>query len=170
MFQKGHTFAVMTHQHRTILSAVAGLFLLFVPLSDAAAQAKPIRATLVQDMDFGSVVATSATGTVTLYPDGTAPLYSGVIGTGGIVVPATFEIKGEKLQPFTIILPAAPVVIPGPTGNMVIDVFVSVPAEGPNGTFNAQGKATVTVGATMSMTDQLSAGPYNSTFDLTVMY
>jgi hypothetical protein len=163
----------MTHQHRTILSAVAGLFLLFVPLSDAAAQQqgnRPIKATLAQDMDFGSIVAASATGTVTLYPDGTAPLYSGVIGTGGIVAPAAFDISGEKLQPFTIILPATPVVIPGPTGNMVIDGFVSVPAEGPNGTFNAQGKATVTVGATMSMTDQLSTGAYSSTFDLTVMY
>ena len=160
----------MTRRRRTILTAVTVLCLLFVPPSDVAAQAKPIRATLVQDMDFGSVVATSATGTVTIHPDGTAPMYSGVIGTGGIVIPAAFEIKGEKLQPFTIILPATPMVIPGPTGNLVIDVFKSVPAEGPNGTFNAQGKATVTVGATMSITDQLSAGPYSSTFDLTVTY
>jgi hypothetical protein len=153
-----------------MLTAVAGLFLLSVPLCSAAAQGRPIQAILLQDMDFGSIVSTAPSGTVTLYPTGQNPLYSGVIATGGIVAPASFEIHGEKLQPFTIILPDAPVVIPGPTGNMVIGSFVSDPPAGANGTFNAQGKAFVTVGATMSMTDQLSAGPYNSTFDLVVMY
>lgn len=131
---------------------------------------RPIKATLVQDMDFGSVVATSPTGTVTLYPTGQSPLYSGVVSIGGIVAPAAFSVSGEKFLPFTIILPTAPIVIPGPTGNMVIDGFVSVPPAGANGTFDAQGKATVTIGATMYVTDQLSTGPYNSTFDLVVSY
>ena len=151
-------------------TAVAVLLLLSVPLYGAAAQGRPIQAILLQDMDFGSVVATSPTGTVTLYPTTQNPQYNGVFSTGGIVAPAAFEVRGEKFQPFTIILPVAPVLIPGPTGNMVVGSFVSDPPAGANGTFNAQGKAFVTVGATMSMTDQLSAGPYNSTFDLTVMY
>lgn len=121
-------------------------------------------------MDFGSVVATAPTGTVTLYPSGQNPTYSGVFSIGGIVAPASFEIRGERLTPFTIILPSSPILIPGPNGNMVIDNFVSDPPAGANGTFNAQGKATVTIGATMSMTDQLGAGPYSSTFDLTISY
>ena len=151
---------------------VAAFFvvLLFAPQHSAVAQGRPIQANLLQDMDFGLIVATTPTGTVTLYASGQSPLYSGVISTGGLVAPAEFEIHGEKFLPFTIILPAAPIIIPGPTGSMVIDSFVSEPPAGANGTFNAQGKAFVTVGATMSMTDQLSAGFYNSTFDLVVMY
>jgi hypothetical protein len=150
--------------------ALGLVVLLFAPHHSAGAQRRPIQANLLQDMEFGSIVATSPTGTVTLYPTGQGPLYSGVISTGGAVAPAEFEIHGEKFLPFTIILPAAPIIIPGPTGSMVIDSFVSEPPAGANGTFNAQGKAFVTVGATMSMTDQLSAGSYNSTFDLVVTY
>lgn len=170
MFQRGHIFAVLTRRHRTMSATVAALVLLFVQLSGAAAQGRPIQAILVQDMDFGSVVATSPSGTVTLYPTGQNPSYSGVLSTGGVVAPAAFEVHGEKFQPFLIILPSAPIIIPGPTGDMIIDSFVSDPPAGANGTFNAQGKALVTVGATMRMTDQLSAGPYNSTFDLIVSY
>jgi len=155
---------------RAAIFVASLVILLFFPQSEAPAQGRPIKATLVQDMDFGSIVATAPTGTVILYPSGQNPSYSGVISTGGIVAPATFEIHGEKFLPFTIILPAAPIVIPGPTGSMVIDNFVSEPPAGANGTFNGQGKAFVSVGATMSMTDQLSAGPYNSTFDLVVSY
>ncbi len=153
-----------------IMVAASLVVLLFAPHHSAVAQGRPIQANLIQDMEFGSIVATSPTGTVTLYPSGQSPLYSGVFSTGGLVAPAEFEIHGEKFLPFTIILPAAPVIIPGPTGSMVIDSFVSDPPAGANGTFDAQGKAFVTVGATMSMTDQLSAGPYNSTFDLVVSY
>lgn len=150
--------------------ALGLVVLLCAPHTSADAQGRPIQANLLQDMEFGSIVATSPTGTVTLYPTGQSPLYSGVISTGGVVAPAEFEIHGEKYLPFTIILPAAPIIIPGPTGSMVIDSFVSEPPAGANGTFNGQGKAFVTVGATMSMTDQLSAGSYNSTFDLVVTY
>jgi hypothetical protein len=170
MILKGNVFIEATHRRRTMLTAVAGLFLLLVPLCGASAQGRPIQAILLQDMDFGSIVATAPSGTLTLYPTGQNPLYSGIISTGGIVAPASFEIHGEKFQPFTIILPDAPIVIPGPTGDMIIDNFVSEPPAGANGTFNAQGKALITVGATMRMTDQLSAGPYNSTFDLVVSY
>ncbi len=83
MFLRGHTFAVMTRRRRTILTAVAGLFLLSVPLYGAAAQGRPIQTILLQDMDFGSVVATSPTGTVTLYPTTQNPQYNGVLSTGG---------------------------------------------------------------------------------------
>lgn len=174
MFFGGFTFAAIRRSNQLYLVA-AVLVALLMQLPDAAAQGppapgKPIMAKLIQDMDFGSVVATSPTGTVTLYPSGQSPSYSGVTSIGGIVTPAAFSVLGERLQPFTIILPTAPIVIPGPTGDMVIDNFVSDPPAGANGTFDAQGKATVTVGATMSVTDQLSAGPYNSTFDLTVSY
>lgn len=169
-FLTGITF--MAIGRRRCIVAAAGLLVLaqFAVAALAPAYGKPISATLAQDMDFGSVVAITPTGTVTIFPTGAAPLYSGVFSTGGAVLPAQFAIKGDKNQPFTIILPSAPIIIPGPGGNMVIDNFVSVPAEGANGTFNGQGKATVTIGATMTMTDQLTAGPYASTFDLTVMY
>ena len=173
MFFKGMTSTIAGRRRRAV--AAAGFLTLLILLAiaaPAAAQAsnKPIKTKLLQDMEFGSVVATAPTGTVTLYPSGQSPLYSGVIPLGGVVSPAEFQISGEKLQPFTIILPVTPVIIPGPTGNMVIDDFVSEPPAGANGMFNAQGKAIVTVGATMYMTDQLSAGPYNSTFDLIVSY
>lgn len=169
-FLTGITF--MAIGRRRCIVAAAGLLVLaqFAVAALAPAHGKPISATLVQDLDFGSFVVTSPTGTVTIYPSGAGPLYSGVLSTGGAVLPAQFEIKGDKNQPFTIILPSAPIIIPGPTGNMVIDNFFSEPLEGANGTFNGQGKATVTIGATMTVTDQLSAGPYGSTFDLTVMY
>ena len=153
--------------------AACAIFLLAQLAGDspAAAQGRPISAILLQDMDFGAMVATSPSGTITLYSNGQPPAYNGILATGGVVALAVFEIRGEKFQPFTIILPSAPVLIPGgPAGNMIIDSFESSPAEGPNGTFNGQGKATVTIGATLRMTDKLPAGAYNSTFDLTVSY
>ncbi len=172
MFFKGITFKAIGRRRRIV--AAAGFLTLLVCLTSTAPTAaqgnKPIKTKLLQDMEFGAVVATAPTGTVILYPSGQSPLYSGVVPMGGVVSPAAFQISGEKLQPFTIILPGSPVVIPGPTGDMIIDGFVSEPPAGANGVFNAQGKATVTVGATMYVTDQLSAGPYNSTFDLIVSY
>lgn len=169
----GKIFASILKPFRRRRHALAVGLLAFAQVamaSSSVAQGRPISATLVQDMEFGAVVATSSSGSVILYPSTQNPLYNGVISAGGAVFPAEFDIRGEKLQPFTIILPSAPVLIPGPSGSIVIDNFVSIPAEGANGTFDAQGRATVTVGATMYVTDQLSAGPYSSSFDLVVSY
>jgi hypothetical protein len=149
--------------------AAFALAVLFAGSSAAFAQARPIQVFLLADMDFGAVVATAPSGTMRIDSAGGAIEYNGVLNTGGAISPATFEIHGERFQTFNIELPATAVSIPAPAGGgfMIIDNFESDPPADNPVTLNAQGKATVTVGATMHITDQLSAGAYASSFDLT---
>lgn len=151
--------------------AAVTLAVLFAETLPAFAQGRPIRVILVADMDFGAIVATASTGTVRIDPASTAVDYTGALNTGGAVSPATFEVRGERFQTFNIELPATAISIPAPAGGgfMVIDNFESDPPADSPVTLNAQGKATVTIGATMRITDQLGAGTYASSFDLTVV-
>lgn len=145
--------------------AVAAVFVLFLTIAPApkgyAAKGDP-KTFLLQNMDFGEFVAIASSGTVILSPTGSAT-YSGVLATGGAVLTAEFEIHGKKFETFLITLPSQ-VVIAGASGDMIIDSFTSNPAD--SGVFNAQGKAFVSVGATMNMTDQMISGLYSSSFDI----
>ena len=152
--------------HAMMALAVVVFVLCVTVASNGHAQGRAIKSFLVQSMDFGEFVATASSGTVILSPTGSAT-YSGVLATGGAVLSAEFEIRGERFETFLITLPSQ-IVIPGATGDMLIENFTSNPAA--SGVFNAQGKAIVSVGATMNMTNLLSSGLYSSSFDITFTY
>lgn len=152
------------------MMALAAVFVLFPTIApNGYAQGRPgrtIQSTLVQSMDFGEFVASASSGTVILSPTGAAT-YSGVFAIGGAVLTAEFEVRGNRLDTFLITLPSQ-IVIPGATGDMIIDNFTSNPAD--SAVFNGQGKAYVSVGATMRMTDLMTSGLYSSSFDITFTY
>lgn len=153
-------------RHATMALAAVAVFLLFLMVAPTpkgyAAKGDP-KTFLLQSMDFGEFVATASSGTVILSSTGSAT-YSGVIATGGAVLTAEFEVRGKKFATFQITLPNQ-IVIPGASGDMIIDNFTSNPTD--SGVFNAQGKAYVSVGATMNMTDLMTSGLYSSSFDIT---
>ncbi len=150
-----------------LLAAAAALFALnLTTASMGHAQGRTIRSFQVQDMDFGEFVAIASSGTIVLAPNGT-PTYNSVLATGGAVLTAEFELRGERFDTFVIDLPSQ-IFIAGATGNMLIDTFTSEPAG--SGVFNGQGKASITVGATMHMTSQMASGLYSGSFDITFTY
>ncbi len=149
------------------MMAVAAVIVLFPTIaSNGYAQGRAIQSVLTQSMDFGEFVASASSGTVILSPTGSAT-YSGVLATGGAVLTAEFEVRGNRLDTFLITLPSQ-IVIPGATGDMIINNFTSNPAD--SAVFNGQGKAYVSVGATMRMTDLMTSGLYSSSFDITFTY
>lgn len=139
----------------------------FVP-TDARTQGRPIKATLVQNLDFGIIGATNISGTVTIRPDGAKLVSAGILDLGGVSAPAIFLIQGEKNRNFSITLPAsATVTLPGGPSAVLTD-FQSSPAL--TGTFNQQGQATVAVGATINLLPTLWEGVYTDPFDINVAY
>lgn len=156
---------ICRHKIQAISAWVFVLTLAVAP--NVLAQGRAIKSFQVQDMDFGSFVAIASSGAIVLSPTGNAT-YNGVLNTGGAVLTAGFEIRGVKFDTFLIDLPVEVVIPGGASGDMIIDNFTSEPAG--VGTFNAQGKAYVSVGATMHMTNQLAAGLYTNSFDITFTY
>lgn len=151
----------------TLMVLAAAMFVLHLAIASTGyAQGRIIKSFQVQDMDFGEFVAVASSGTIVLSPTGTAT-YNNVLATGGAVLTAEFELRGERFDTFLIDLPSQ-IVIAGATGDMIIDTFTSEPVN--SGVFNGQGKAFITVGATMHMTSQMTAGLYSSSFDITFTY
>lgn len=133
----------------------------------ALAQGRPIKATLVQNLDFGIVGATDVIGTVTVTSAGSKTVSAGILDLGGVAVAATFDIQGERNTVFTITLPAsATITVGGSTAQLT--QFESTPSL--TGTLNAKGQATVTVGATLNLTPSLAEGAYTGVFDIIVSY
>lgn len=156
---------------RIFKAALAGAILLLAELSivsPGAAQGRPIKATLVQNLDFGIVGATNATGTVTIQPDGAKVVSAGILDLGGVSAPAIFLIQGEKYQPFSITLPASATVTVAGGPSAVVSDFQSSPSL--TGVFDHRGQATVTIGATMNVTPELWEGTYTDPFDIIVSY
>lgn len=135
---------------------------------EATSQGRPIKATLVQNLDFGIIGATDITGWVTIQPDGTKTMSAGILDLGGITGPAVFLIQGEKNVNFSITLPvSASVTLPGGPSAVLTD-FQASPSI--TGTLNQQGQATVNVGATININPTLWEGVYSDPFDIIVSY
>jgi hypothetical protein len=153
---------------RLLLAVFAVLVVSCFYLQSAQAQGRPLKATLVQNLEFGIIGATNATGTATMRSDGTKLVSAGVLDLGGVSNPAVFLIQGEKFTAFTISLPASAIItLPGGPHAVLTD-FEASPTI--SGVFNAQGQATVTVGATLNLTPTLWEGTYGGAFDILVTY
>lgn len=118
-------------------------------------------------LSFGSVIAPTAAGSVTVTATGTRTA-SGVIPFGASAFgPASFTVtipKGRK--DFTILLPASATLTDGSGQTMTIDTFTS----NPTGLISAKrGTAVVTVGATLHLDAGQRSGTYSGSFPVTVV-
>jgi hypothetical protein len=136
--------------------------------SDATATATatlitPISISQSVDMDFGTIAASAATGTVVLATDDGRSKTGGATYSGTATA-AQFTVTGDGTRTFTISLPSS-VVLSNGTDNLTVDNFVSDPSG--TGTLVA-GAATIKVGATLNLPASAPSGNYTNASDLTV--
>ncbi len=120
-------------------------------------------------MEFGTLAGDgSITGTATIDPStGTKSVAGGTFDFGGVTSAASFEVKGLRNTPFTIILPAI-VTLNSGADSMTLDSFTSNPSG--SGILGSSGKLSVTVGATLHVGVNQPAGNYTGIFDVIVNY
>ena len=131
-----------------------------------------VTVTKAVDMSFGSLVPGSAPGTVTMNSLNGLRTSSGVIlftqGAGATGSRATFSVTGGP--PSTachISLPTDTYVYLSGSGNpMAVNTFTSTPAS--QITLDGSGGGTIDVGGTLSVGGAQVAGPYASSFSVTV--
>lgn len=129
----------------------------------------PISITKTADLNFGTFVASEASGTITMTPAGAVSTGGGVTEiSGGNTSAATFTVAGQTGQSYAITLPAAEVTLVGGTEgeSVVLDTFTSNPTD--TGIVGTDG--TVSVGGTLTVPANCKADTYTGTFDVTVNY
>jgi hypothetical protein len=131
----------------------------------------PISISKVTDLNFGSIISSTAGGTVVLAPSGTVTPTGVSMFTGTNTVAtsaAEYTISGEAGQTYVITMPADNTVVlsDGGTNSMQLTAFT----HNATGTFGASSE-TFQVGATLNVGANQAAGNYVSTaFDVTVAY
>ncbi|HYR27817.1 MAG TPA: DUF4402 domain-containing protein [Thermoanaerobaculia bacterium] len=130
----------------------------------------PIAIAKLTDLNFGSLIASPAAGTVTIDPAGTRTSGGGVTLLNSPYSAATFNVTGEPLTAYTITLPnAIPIVhTVNNAFTMVVNTFASNPSG--TGTLSALGAQQLNVGATLQVAAGQASGLYTGTFDVTVAY
>lgn len=132
----------------------------------------PLAITKLTDLDFGNIVSSAFSGTVTL-PPALSPIR---ITTGGVVIPtaiagiptaAAFSVTGEANATFSIILPAS-VILTRLFGTETIEVYNFVPLNGQIGTLNSTGQGHILLGATMDVDANQFSGMYLNQTGLTI--
>ena len=158
------------------LVMTVGLFAQGNPSASAAATAsaniiQPIEIVKTADLAFGNIASGTAEGTVTIAVDGSRTATGGVtlIEAGNVSNAAAFDINGYADASFTIEVPASIVIeTEGGADQMTVDNFVS--SLGAESMLDANGAATLEVGATLNVAAQQAAGLYSGSFDVIVAY
>lgn len=124
------------------------------------------------DLDFGAIVPSGSSGTVTQSAAASpvrTPAGGVTLGSAAAVSPATFTVTGEGNATYAITLPGAPVTITdGGSNSMTIDAFSSSPNG--TGTLSGGGSQTLYVGGRLNVGVNQPAGIYTGTFNVTVTY
>lgn len=160
----------MCHKfHPAKKAAVLSVFWTVLALPALAA----VTVTKTVDLSFGSLVPGAAPGTVTMNSlNGSRTSTSGVIlftqGAGATGSLAAFSVTGgPPSTACSITLPADTYVYLSGSGNpMAVNTFTSTPAS--QITLDASGGGTIDVGGTLSVGGAQVAGPYTSSFSVTV--
>jgi hypothetical protein len=130
----------------------------------------PITIVRVTDMNFGNVVTSAASGTITLSPGAVRSALGGasiLAAQPGTVTAATFTVGGTAGFTYSISLPASVSIDdPGLGAPMTVDAFTSNPT--PTGTIGVGGTETLQVGATLNVGANQVAGVYTSAVPFTV--
>ena len=148
--------------------------------ASASASAKatiitPIAIAHVADLNFGNIVAGTATGTVTVDTEGNRTSSTGITlpnATPGTVNAAKFTVTGLANATYAITLPGSINISASEEGpTMAVNNFTSNLDETVGkGTLASDGKQTLSVGATLNVGAGQAAGDYTGTFNVTVAY
>ena len=158
-----------------ILTTV-GVFAQGNPTASATATAsaniiQPLEIVKTADLAFGNIASGTSEGTVVIATDGARTSTGGVtlIEAGNVSNAASFDINGYADASFTIEVPASIVIeTEGGAEQMTVDNFVS--SLGADSVLDANGEATLQVGATLNVSAQQAAGLYSGSFDVIVAY
>jgi hypothetical protein len=118
---------------------------------------------------FGNIAAGPTAGTVTIATDGSRSGMGGVtlIEAGNANSAAQFSIIGYPSATFAISLPIS-IDLSNGTSTMAVDNFVS--DLGSASTLDANGEASLNLGATLNVNAGQEPGLYTGSFDVTVAY
>ena len=139
--------------------------------SSSATIVAPIGITNTADLNFGNVATNGTAGTVILAPNGGLTI-SGqgaslpTIGAGENSA-AAFEVTGQGVYTYSIVLPSEVVLTDGESNTMTVDNFVSNSLNIGIGVL-ILGEQTINVGATLNVGANQQAGTYTNSTDLTV--
>jgi len=150
--------------NRLIRCGTLGLILLSRPWALSAAA---IQITNSVPLAFGNLISGSTSGTVKVSSSGATTTTGGVVAFGGGSAPASFTISIEKGNPNYSILLANSASLTGPGGSMLVDSFESTPGNGGH-IRPPTGFQDLTVGATLHVAANQTAGIYSGTFNVTV--
>ncbi|MBT8317626.1 MAG: DUF4402 domain-containing protein [Lutibacter sp.] len=135
----------------------------------------PIAITAGQDLMFGDVI--KGAGDVTVATNGARTILAAMeSGTQlGTIQPAIFTVAGEAAYTYAITLPADDTVsITEGTDPMLLKTFTVLTATDndadADGTLDASGADTITIGATLQVASDQTPGDYVGTFDVTIAY
>jgi len=129
--------------------------------STSATIITPIAISKTVDLNFGNIVA-GTTGTVTVGTDDSRSSTGGVTlpsATPGTITAAQFDVTGLANATYSITAPAS-FNITGPGDDMEVSTFVTDPT--PTGTLDDDGKQTISVGATLVVGENQTAGTYTN--------
>jgi hypothetical protein len=130
----------------------------------------PIAIAHVEHLNFGNIVAGTATGTVTVDTEGNRTSSTGITlpnATPGTVNAAEFTVTGLADATYAITLPTSIDISETGGTTMTVDNFTSNPSR--TGTL-AGGTQTLSVGARLNVGAGQVAGDYTGEFSVTVAY
>jgi len=143
-----------------------GVVLLFLPWTLSAAPGA-LKITNDVPLTFGTLIAGSTAGTVTVSSSGTTTTTGGVIAFGAGAAPASFTISLDKGKTDYSIQLQSSLNLTGTGAPMPVNLVESTPPSG--GRIRAKtGDEVMTVGATLHVAANQAAGSYSGTFNVTV--
>ena len=131
----------------------------------------PIAIAHVEHLNFGNIVAGTGIGTVIVDTEGDRTKTGDVIlptATPGTFNAAEFTVTGLANATYAITLPESINISETEGKTMTVDNFTSNPSG--TGTLAANGEQTLSVGATLTVDANQSAGTYEGNFSVTVAY
>ena len=134
----------------------------------AAAIYKGLTLAKTANLDFGSVITGTSSGSLVLAPSGGVTTTGVTQVTGSTPVAAAFTATGHAGSGINITLPASPITMSdGASHTMTVSAFTSNPSG--SGTLTG-GTLAFNVGATLNVGANQAEGSYSGTFDVTVVY
>lgn len=128
----------------------------------------PLTITKKLDLNFGTVSSSAADGMIVLSPDGTTTVNGGVtIIDQSLLTAASFEVTGPADTSFVITIPNGWIGLTN-ENSQVVDLYAMTSNPSGNGILDSAGKATVLVGASITVHASQGPGLYQGNFAVTV--
>lgn len=154
---------------RPVARRAARTALVAVALAGASAVGATLTLSKTADLRFGTMVPGATSGTVTISTDGARSCAGGVSclspETGAA---AGFDVSGDALTNYSIMLPESTTLTDGETHSMTVDGFAD--SLGGTGATDATGADAFSVGATLHVSAGQVPGDYQGHFDVMVEY